>query len=194
MMANYRKALLKIVFGVGLIAVSPSSWAWTESCQLVRQMADHRVYQLQTNRVAVMKAADKLDPDWQLELVERHGAWYIYQTPSLVSWFSKENCAPMERTFKEQKIEFMPVLFNRQTGHNAVITGTFVLKTFRAEDIEKVIERYGFKLLTRLPRDNAVIVDVKPTDSYDALIETLDRDKDVDLVAPLFSEPRYKLR
>ncbi|WP_319380140.1 hypothetical protein [Thiomicrorhabdus sp.] len=180
--------------GLGLMSFTQNSWAWTEPCQLVRQMADSRIYQLQTDRVAVMQPEEKLDPEWRLQLVERHGAWYIYQTPTLAPWFAKDSCAPVERIFKERHIEFMPVLLNRQTGHNAVVTGAFVLKTYRAADIDKVIERYGFKLLTSLPRSNAVIVDVKPTASYDALIETLDRDKDVDLVAPLFSEPRYKLR
>ena len=84
----------------------------------------------------------------------------------------------------------MPVLLNKMTGSNAVITGAFIVKTYRTRDLEKVMQRYGFKALSPLTNPQSMIVDVKPTKSYDLLIRALDRDKDVELALPLLSEPR----
>ncbi len=169
---------------------SYQAWSYAEPCQLVAQMAGNQEYKPQSMRVASMTTPSAMPKEWQLSLLENHGAWYVYQTAT--SWFTKETCAPFKKGLPSSElfIEFMPVLLNKQTGHNAVITGTFIIKTYRKNDLKKVINRYQFKALSPLPNPQSMIVDVKPTDSYDLLIQALDRDKDVILALPLLSEPR----
>lgn len=158
--------------------------AYSQPCQLVQKMAGFEAYQLQPLRLAAMRAPEDLPAGMDLVLLERHGAWYVYQTPT--AWYSTEQCAPLSR----QSVEFMPVMLNRATGRNAVLTGSFVLKVHRARDLQSVIDRYRVKLVTFLPKADSAIVDVRPIDSYDELILRMDIDKDVQLLAPLFSEPR----
>ncbi|MBO1923129.1 hypothetical protein [Thiomicrorhabdus sp. 6S3-12] len=166
--------------------------AYLLPCQLVTQMAGSDVYEAKLQRVASMTAPEDLPAAMGLELLERHGGWYIYQTPE--PWFERRTCGPQLRTVQGKNFQFMPVLLNKKTGRNAVLTGTFLLKTYRAKHLDEVIERYGFRLVTRLPKPDTVIIDVKPIQSYDDMIEMLDKDRDVELVAPLMSEPRYQLR
>lgn len=173
-------ALLSTAFSSGQV------FAYTQPCQLVQKMAGFESYKLQPLRVASMKAPEDLPAGIKLTLLERHGAWYVYQTPE--PWYGTQECAPL----KKQSIEFMPVMLNRQTGHNAVLTGSFILKVHRARDLETVIERYGVSLVTYLPKADSAIVDVRPIKSYDELILRMDIDKDVQLLAPLFSEPRMR--
>lgn len=169
---------------------SYQAWSYAESCQLVAKMAGNHEYKQKPMRLATMTQSDEVPLEWHLNLIEQHGAWSIYQTDQ--AWFLKETCAPITKrnVSNGRTIEFMPVLLNKKTGSNAVITGTFIIKTYRKRDLDKVIQRYKFKELSPLPNPQSMIVDVKPTKSYDLLIRTLDRDKDVDLALPLLSEPR----
>lgn len=182
--------------GVGIVllltlgVLLPKAYGFSQACQLVAQMAGNQEYQQQPLRVASMVSPDRLPQDWGLTELERHGAWFVYKTPE--PWMSKETCAPIEKWVGSDKVEFMPVLLNRQTGHNAVVTGAFIIKIYRKRHWEKVMQKYGFKMLSPLPNPRAMIVDVKPTDSYDLLIQALDRDKDVELGLPLLSEPRTR--
>lgn len=160
--------------------------AYTQPCQLVQKMAGFESYQLQPLRMAAMKAPEDLPAGMKLPLLERHGAWYVYQTPE--PWYGTQECAPLMK----KGIEFMPIMLNRETGHNAVLTGSFIVKVHRARDLDKVIERYGVTLVTYLPKADSAIVDVRPIKSYDELILKMDIDKDVQLLAPLFSEPRMR--
>jgi len=160
--------------------------AYTQACQLVQKMAGFESYKLQPLRIAAMKAPEDLPAGMKMPLLERHGGWYVYQTSE--PWYGTQQCAPLIK----QSVEFMPVMLNRQTGHNAVLTGSFILKVHRAHDLDKVIERYDVTLVTYLPKSDSAIVDVRPIDSYDELILKMDIDKDVQLLAPLFSEPRMR--
>ena len=190
-----RRCVLNNKVSIGLLFLlmlqSYQAWSFAEPCQLVAQMAgDKGEYKQQPLRIASMTTPNKMPIKWSLSLIENHGAWYVYQTPT--TWFNKESCAPIKRSIATDNtlIEFMPVLLNTRTGHNAVITGTFIIKTYRKSDLKKVMQHYHFKGLSPLPNPQSMIVDVKPTDSYDLLIETLDRDNDVILALPLLSEPR----
>ena len=174
------------LLGTSLIVLSTQANAFTYACQWVERMANKKEYKVQPHRVAVMKAPDELDSAWQLTMLERHGSWFIYQTPT--AWYGVNECAPIHK----ESQTFMPVLLNRQTGRNAVITGNFLLKVHRAPQLQQVIDRYGFKVITFLPRPDSVMVDLRSVDSYDALIETMDIDKDVQLLAPILAEPRVR--
>lgn len=169
---------------LALTVLSMQAQAYTQPCQWVERMANKKEYQAKPLRLAVMKAPDELPARFGLELLERHGSWFIYQTPE--PWYEVNQCAPVKR---EQMI-FMPVLLNRQTGHNAVVTGNFLLKVVRKHQLDEVIARYGFKVITYMPRADSVMVDLRSVSSYDDLIERLDQDKDVHLLAPILAEPR----
>lgn len=171
-----------------LVSVNTPAWGFSIPCQLVAQMAGNQEYQAKPLRIASMTPASDMPASLQLSHLESHGAWHIYQTPQ--PWMNKEQCAPMLKQAANRSIEFVPVLLNKSTGHNAVITGSFIIKVYRKTHWERVMQRYGFKLLSPLPSPKSRIVDVKPTDSYDLLIRELDRDKDVALGLPLLSEPR----
>lgn len=181
---------LRITLLFALLLPSYQAWSYSEPCQLVAQMAGNKEYEQQPKRIASMTRPDNMPKEWQLSLLENHGAWFVYQTE--VSWFTKERCAPIQKRVENHSsiVEFMPVLLNQKTGHNAVITGTFIIKTYRTRNLKEVIQRYQFKTLSPLPNPQSMIVDVKPTQSYDELIQALDRDKDVVLALPLLSEPR----
>lgn len=168
--------------------MSTKLFAFAEPCQLVAQMAGNKEYKHQPMRVATMSSPERLPKAWRLSLLESHGAWYVYKTES--GWMTRERCAPIVRRQGDRNFQFMPVLLNKQTGHNAVITGTFIVETYRKRDIPKVMKKYGFKMMSPLPNPRSLIVDVKPTQSYDFLIKQLDRDHDVTLALPLLSEPR----
>lgn len=178
-----------------LIGVLLSGQAWSAfstPCKLVELAVGSEIYQTQPQRVASLLSPSQLPQAFELTLLERNGAWSTYQTPEV--WFNKTNCAPLSKTFEGRSYEFMPVLLNKQTGHNAVVIGSVILKVYRVEHIQAIVARYGFKLFTRLTNSRTVIVDVKPTDSYDRLFERLNNDRDIEFAVPLFSEPRYKYR
>lgn len=182
-----------IIFPVLLIFFgffSVQAFAYSEACQLVAQMAGNKEYQAKPMRLASMARPEAMDKKWGLLELERHGAWFIYKTPQ--AWINKEQCAPVNKAFDGKTIQFMPVLLNKLTGHNAVVTGTFILKVYRKQHWDRVMQRYALKMLSPLPSPKARIVDVKPTQSYDLLIREFDRDKDVIVAFPLLSEPRAR--
>lgn len=164
--------------------------AFSQACQLVAKMAGNEQYKQHSYRIATMSPPKRLPAEWNLSLVENHGAWFIYQTDH--SWMSREQCAPMLRRHGKHNFQFMPVLLNKQTGHNAVITGSFIIEVYKKQAWNRVMKKYGFKMLSPLPSPKSMIVDVKPTRSYDFLIKNLDRDNDVTLALPLLSEPRLR--
>jgi hypothetical protein len=88
----------------------------------------------------------------------------------------------------------MPVLSNKESGYSAVIIGSLIIKTYQEDDLQPLESTYGFKKLTQLPNPRMAIFDVKPTHSYDLLLETLENDKNIEYAVPLFSEPRYRTR
>ncbi|MDG6777328.1 hypothetical protein QCB44_01275 [Thiomicrorhabdus sp. zzn3] len=169
----------------------PSANAFNEACQLVAKMAGP-AYVIQENRVASFTPPDKMPEEFELTLLEQNGGWFVYQTQQ--AWFDKETCALLHKPSDQGRFDFAPVLLNQSTGSHAVVTSSFMIKTYRKQDIEKMAERYHFRLLTLLPSGSAAIFDVGEVASYDRMLETLDRDKDVQVAAPLLSEPRYRLR
>jgi len=180
-----------LILGFSLL-YSYQAWSYAEPCQLVAKMAGNHEYKQKPMRLATMTQPDEIPAEWHLSLIEQHGSWSIFQTNQ--AWFLKETCAPLSKRNEANGhiVEFMPVLLNLKTGSNAVITGTFIIKTYHKRDLDKVVQRYGFKELSPLPNPQSLIVDVKPTSSYDLLIRALDLDKDVDLALPLLSEPRKR--
>lgn len=186
--------MTKTFYGLGLallFASVNSAAAYSESCQLVAHMAGNKEYVQKPMRVASLLPAHQLPANLSLRLLQNHGAWYIYRTPE--PWFDKENCAPLNVEVTQgasATLQFMPVLANLKTGNSAVVLGNFVIKVYREKHLQEVIDRYGFKTLSPLPNPESMIVDVKPTDSYDQLLLALDKDKDVELALPLLSEPR----
>lgn len=166
-------------------------FAFTEPCQLVAKMAGP-TYDNQPKRIASFTPNTEMPEEWNLTLLEQNGGWFIYQADE--SWFDKETCAPLKKWHQNKEIEFAPVLLNRTSGRNAVITPSFLVKTYQKADIDKIGERYGFKLLTLLPRGGSAIFDVSGVVSYDRMLEELDRDKDIQVAVPVLSEPRYRLR
>jgi len=181
------KSLRYFLFVV-LSLQSYQAWSYAEACQLVAQMAGNQEYQQKPGRIAVMAAPETLPTAWKLNLLEKHGGWFIYQTPE--PWFGKKSCAPVVKQVSGRSLQFMPVLLNKLSGHNAVITGTFIIKVYRKRNLDEVMQRYGFRMLSTLPNPKSLIVDSKPTESYDVLIKQLDLDRDVILALPLLSEPR----
>jgi hypothetical protein len=182
------KALL-----TGLLAImfsGPVS-AFTGACQWVAKMAGPG-YSVQPLKVASFTAPEELPEGLHLTLLERSGGWFVYQTQA--SWFTKETCAPVQKVVANTVFDFVPVLLNEATGRNAVVTSSFMLKTYRQGDIDKMAERYGFRLLTLLPSGNAAIFDVSGATSYDRMLEQLDRDKDVQFAVPVLAEPHYRSR
>lgn len=186
-----KKTLLIVVTGLWLWSALTPAQAFSGACRWVAKMAGPG-YSAQPERVASFLAPEALPASLNLSLLERSGAWFIYQTPE--SWFSNETCAPVYKTVDKQSFEFAPVLLNAASGRNAVITPSFMIKTYQKADLEKMAERYGFQLLTLLPRGSAAIFDVGAVSSYDRMLEQLDRDKDVQFAAPVLAEPRYRLR
>ncbi len=173
---------------IGLWLFSTTASSFSEPCQLVAQMAGNKEYQQKPMRVASMKPLHAIPEVFGLRHLESHGAWHIYQTPQ--PWMLKEQCAPFRKSAFGQTIWFSPVVLNKRTGHNAVITGSFIIKIYRKQHWNRVARKYGLTMLSPLPNPKSFIVDVKPTSSYDLLIKGLDLDKDVALGLPLLSEPR----
>ncbi|MBN2865066.1 MAG: hypothetical protein JXK16_03595 [Thiotrichales bacterium] len=189
-----KKVLNLILAGLltfGLLSFSQASLAFTEGCQLVAKMAGP-AYQTAPQMVGSFTSPDNMPVAFELNYVERSGAWFVYQTEQ--SWFTKETCAPLTKPHKNQVFEFSPVVKNSQQGQFAVVTPSFMIKTYNKPDIDKMAQRYGFKLLTELPSGGAGIFDVSGQPSYDRMLEILDRDKDIRYAAPVLSEKRYRLR
>lgn len=174
-----------------IILLSPVAQAYTQACQLVAQMAGP-AYQPKPNRFGSLTSPQDMPKSVEVTFLEQNGVWFIYQSSQ--DWFEKETCAPKTETIDTKTYEFLPVLLNKQTGQNAVINGIFLIKTYREKHIDMLESRYGFNKVSPLPNRFTAVFDVKPQASYDKLIETLDRDRDIDFAAPLLSEPRYKPR
>ncbi|GAB6069450.1 hypothetical protein JCM30760_05470 [Thiomicrorhabdus hydrogeniphila] len=183
---------LRLALLLGLSFQSYQAWSFSEPCQLVAEMAGNKEYKQEPNRIASLNTPADIPKQWNLDLLENHGAWYVYQADK--PWFTKETCAPLikKSLIDDSNVLFMPVLLNKKTGHNAVVTGTFIIKVYHKRDLQKVVKRYGFLPVSPLPNPESMIVEVRTTDSYDLLIQTLDRDKDVKLALPLLSEPRER--
>jgi len=179
------------LLGFGLMVSAQSALAFTEGCQLVAKMAGP-AYETDALKVASFTPPDQMPDVFELDYLDRSGAWFVYQSEQ--TWFTKERCAPLSKTHKTMTFEFAPVIKNRKQGQHAVITPSFMIKTYNKPDIEKMAERYGFKLLTELPSGGSAIFDVSGQTSYDRMLEILDRDKDIRYAAPVLSEKRYRLR
>lgn len=173
------------------LVVSSSVQAFTEACQLVAQMAGPD-YQAKPKRFGSLTAPEDMPKSVEASFIERNGGWFIYQASK--DWFDVDHCGPKAQTVGSTTYEFVPVLLNRRSGSNAVVNGVFLIKTYREEHIGQIAERYGFKMVTPLPNRFTAVFDVKPQVSYDKLIETLDRDRDVEFAVPLLSEPHYRPR
>lgn len=192
MLINQKKTLLHaFILFLGL-SLSYQAWSFGEPCYQVAQSAGAHTYQTVEKRVASLQPLSKLPPSLGLSLLERNGAWHIYQVP--VDWAMPEECAPFNKVVKGQVFEFTPVLLNKQSGASAVIIGSLIIKSYQAEDLLTIESTYGFKMLTQLPNPRMAIFDIKPTASYDELLKTLENDKDIEYAVPLFSEPRYRTR
>ncbi len=186
-----QKTVVAGLLGFSLMATTQVSMAFTEGCQLVARMAGP-AYDTAPLKVASFTAPEQMPPAFGLEYWERTGAWFIYQTPQ--SWFTKESCAPLSKRFETTLVEFAPVLQNTKQGQYAVVTPSFMLKTYNKADIDKMAQRYNIRLLTNLPSGGAAIFDVGQQSSYDRMLEIMDRDKDIRYAAPVLSEKRYRLR
>lgn len=170
-----------------IISLMLSATAYQQACELVAQKAGHS-YKVKLNRFASITAPEDLPQSITAELLTRNGMWFIYK--STEDMFTKEQCSPQQR----DKINIVPVLFNQSSGHNAVVNGVFLIKTYQEKDINLITNRHNFKKVTQLPNRFSAIFDVKPQDSYDQLIEALDNDKDIEKLVPLLSEPTYSTR
>lgn len=160
---------------VGLSLISHQAWS---SCDLVKHLAGE-AYQTAPNYAA------SIDKQPDLDAIAQVGIWFIYTHPNHQAWFN--TCAPIQRS----QSTFYPVL---QTADQfAVINGLFLIKTHREQDIHLLEKRYGFKLVSALPNRFSAVFDVNPVADYDALIKRLDRDKDIERVAPVLIEaPRQR--
>lgn len=182
--------MIKKIIGLGLIGMmSLPVQAFTEACQLVAQMAGPS-YENKPNRFGSMQSPDEMPKALDAQLIGRNGGWFIYQGDT--AWFDVDHCAPIIHSVGSHSVEMVPVLLNKQSGHNAVINGIFLIKTYRQEHIDLIAERYGFQKVSPLPNRFTAVFDVKPQTSYDHLIETLDQDRDIEFAAPLLSEPHYR--
>ena len=173
------------------MVLSPTASAFTQGCELVAQMAGP-AYEVDNQKVASLIPPEKMPATIKINYLVRSGAWFIYQTDP--SWFTKETCAPLNKAHRSSTFEFAPVIKNRKQGQYAVVTSSFMVKTYNKLDINKIAQRYGFKLLTELPSGGSAIFEVGSQVSYDRMLETLDRDKDIRYAAPVLSEKRYQLR
>jgi hypothetical protein len=192
MLTNQNKTLLRaFILFFGLL-ISYQAWSFGEPCFEVATKAGAQIYQPEPKRIASLLSLAQLPKEFELTLLERNGAWHIYQT--MKSWFSPGTCAPLQREYEGKVYDFMPVLLNKQSGSSAVVIGSLIIKTYQEEDLYTMESTYGFKMLTQLPNPRMAIFDVKPTTSYDVLLETLENDKDIEYAVPLFSEPRYRTR
>ncbi|MDR9498901.1 MAG: hypothetical protein RI556_06980 [Hydrogenovibrio sp.] len=174
---------------LGWMLVWPfSANAYTQPCELVAQLAG-APYQVQPDRMATLQPPDlwQAQPQRAPALLQRNGAWFVYQSER--PWFERDACAPFQQAVDGQTVTWVPVVLNRQTGVNAVVTSRFVIKVRKQRDLEVLSRRYGFNLITRLPNRFTAVFDVGQPASYDALLETLDRDQDIEYAVPIVSEP-----
>ena len=192
MITNQKNTLLKVFILVLGLTTSYQAWSFGEPCFTVAIKAGESTYQPEPKRIASLLPLASFPAEFELTLLERNGAWHIYQTPE--SWFTADTCAPLQKVYQGKVYDFMPVLLNKQSGSSAVIIGSLIIKTYQEEDLHTIESTYGFKKLTQLPNPNMAIFDVKPTTSYDVLLNTLENDKNIQYAVPLFSEPRYRTR
>jgi len=177
----------KILITAVLLMATTSSNAYLQACQLVAEKAG-KSYQIKPNRFASIVSPEELPKSVPASLIERNGMWFIYQASDIQ--FEEQQCAPQ----KTNGIEIIPVIYNQTSGHNAVINGVFAIKTYNEKDIHLIADKYNVRKITQLPNRFTAIFDVKPQRSYDELIETLEKDKNIEKMIPLLSEPRYRLR
>lgn len=175
---------------MSLVTFSQASLALDEPCARVAEMAGP-AYQTAPLQMGSFTAPDKMPAMFDLTLAERSGAWFIYSSPH--SWFA-EGCGPVNRNHQTERFEFAPVLQNHKQGQRVVVTPSFMVKTYKAEELETLAQRYDFKLLTRLPSGTAAIFDVGAQRSYDRMLERLERDTTVQYAVPVLPEKRYRLR
>lgn len=179
---------MKTLLTIALILTASSAQAYLQACQLVAEKAGES-YQVKPNRFASIVAPIDLPQSIATSgLIERNGIWFIYQADSEL--FEKQQCSPQQKN----DIEIVPVLYNQTSGHNAVVNGVFMIKTHQEQDINLVANKYDIRKITQLPNRFTAIFDVKPQDSYDEFIEILSKDKDIEKLIPLLSEPRYRTR
>lgn len=168
------------------MVLSVNSWSYTQSCELVAKMAGEN-YEVRPNWFASLSSPSIVSRGLSGTVVERNGAWYIYE--KTVDQFQQSECAPQRLGLEGQKIEIVPVLYNRDLHRSAVINGRFVIKVYRVRHLNQLAERYGFNKVSVLPNRFTAIFNVLPQKSYDHMIERLDLDRDVEWVAPVLSEP-----
>lgn len=179
------------VFTIGAGFSSPAL-SILVGCEVVVQKAGLG-YEFRNQRAASLMAPEVMPSEFGLSLIERNGAWYIYEAGH--DWFGRETCGGLSKQAADGKwFEFTPVLLNRHTGKSAIINGTFLIKTHQNSDLEKVAVVFGIKLLTQMPNGSSAIFDVKPQVSYDALLEQLERNVMIQTAVPLLTEQRYQLR
>jgi hypothetical protein len=162
------------------------SWAYTQPCELVAQLSGPD-YEVKPKRMAMMQSPSFWPEGQSPTLLGRNGVWFIYQGRS--PWFAVDACAPQRMSVNGQSVMRVPVVLNLRTGVNAVVTSRFVIKVRRQRDLEQLSARYGFNLITRLPNRFTAVFDVGTPASYDSLLETLDRDRDIEYALPIVSEP-----
>ncbi len=192
MITNQKNRLLTaFILALGL-TTSYQAWSFGEPCFTVAIKAGENTYKPVPKRIASLLPLASFPKEFELTLLERNGAWHIYETAE--SWFTADTCAPLQKVYNGKVYDFMPVLLNKQSGSSAVVIGSLIIKTYQEDDLHTMESTYGFKMLTQLPSPRMAIFDVKPTTSYDAVLEMLENDKDIEYAVPLFSEPRYRTR
>ncbi len=180
----------KVISALILVSLSLGSYAvygYQEVCQLVADKAGAS-YQPKPGRFATTFAPEDLPSSLSVSLLERNGIWFIYQAKSRV--FEKKGCAPKVLS----NVPIKPVLFNRESGINAVVNGVFLIQTYQAKDLNTLAKKYGFKKVTQLPNRFTAIFDTNPQPSYDSLVQILKKDANIAKLVPLLSEPRYQAR
>lgn len=168
--------------GLAMALTAASHQAWSaEACRLVAQLAGSDYY-TNPSLAASMTEPSRVANRFEFQPIDQVGVWHIYQTQHQAWWSA---CAPKT----EQGIEFYPVLEMPKWGQHAVVTGTFVIKTHRAEHIGQIETRYGFQQVSYLPNRFSAVFDVNPTDDYDRVLQKLDWDKDIETAIPVLIEP-----
>lgn len=181
-----------VVFKVLLLLSSfLSSYAFASipPCQTVAQIVGSDEYQAQPLRMASLLPPSEMPAKFNATHIETHGAWSVYQSEE--SWMVNGQCAPVKKFYAGKAYEFVPVILNKQSGHNAVISGSFIIKVYRREHLDRVLNRYALKTLSPVPNPESLIVDAKPQDSYDEFIKKIDLDKDVRFALPILIEPLW---
>lgn len=112
------------------------------------------------------------------QALDHLGIWSIYRDPA----WQFEQCAPIRR----DGVMLYPVL--RKSNGYAVINGIWVIKTYRESDVHRLAKRHDLILLSGLPNRFSAVFQSPDVDSYDRLLERLDRDKDIERVVPVLVE------